>query len=396
MTNKIQEANLAMVVSKTFSGLNVNALRYLLPLWIAPLTGVTFRCVFAAVAFWIIGYWAKPETASVKDKIYLFLLGAVGIYGYMFSYLMGLSKTTPVSAAIFTSMQPIWVFILSVFFFNEKATVMKIVGILVGLGGALLCISTQKSDDLASDAFSGNLFCLVSSVIYAVYLILSNRFLKRTGPYTLMRYTFSGAAVSSLIVMAFVGYEASLTTPPLHFWPIALLLFVLIFPTVISYLLIPTGLKYLSTTVVAIYGYLILVVASIVSFLVGQDRFSWEQLGAMLLICVGVYWGLRAMITVVTAMSMIQIPILCMKLQLSPRNNTPIMTAVKGSMQPNTAVVVEPTCWTARIRVRSDISVGTKARRIRSTPISQEGMGVSISRFTIKFNKKMNAPDSKT
>ena len=44
-------------------------------------TGVTFRCVFAAVAFWIIGYWAKPETASVKDKIYLFLLGAVGIYG---------------------------------------------------------------------------------------------------------------------------------------------------------------------------------------------------------------------------------------------------------------------------------------------------------------------------
>lgn len=94
---------------------------------------------------------------------------------------------------------------------------MKIVGILVGLGGALLCISTQKSDDLASDAFSGNLFCLVSSVIYAVYLILSNRFLKRTGPYTLMRYTFSGAAVSSLIVMAFVGYEASLTTPPLHF-----------------------------------------------------------------------------------------------------------------------------------------------------------------------------------
>ena len=117
MTNKIQEANLAMVVSKTFSGLNVNALRYLLPLWIAPLTGVTFRCVFAAVAFWIIGYWAKPETASVKDKIYLFLLGAVGIYGYMFSYLMGLSKTTPVSAAIFTSMQAIWGFYFVGFLF---------------------------------------------------------------------------------------------------------------------------------------------------------------------------------------------------------------------------------------------------------------------------------------
>ena len=285
MIRKTSEANLAMVVSKTFSGPNVNALRYLLPLWIAPLTGVTYRCVFAAVAFWIIGYWAKPEKASVKDKLFLFLLGAIGIYGYMFTYLMGLSKTTPVSAAIFTSMQPIWVFLLSALFLQEKITTMKIIGILVGLSGALLCISTQKSDDLASDALSGNLFCLTSSVIYAVYLILSNQFLKKTGTYTLM-----GAAVSSLIVLSFTGYDAPLTTPPLQFWPIALLLFVLIFPTVISYLLIPIGLKYLNTTVVSIYGYLILIVASIVSFAVGQDRFGWEQVVAMILICIGVYW----------------------------------------------------------------------------------------------------------
>ena len=37
------------------------------------------------------------------------------------------------------------------------------------------------------------------------------------------------------------------------------------FPTVISYLLIPVGLKYLKTTLVAIYGYLILIVATITS-----------------------------------------------------------------------------------------------------------------------------------
>lgn len=289
MMNTIAKANGAMVLSKVFGGLNVNALRYLLPLWVAPLTGVTFRCVFAAVAFWIIGCWAKPETSSTRDKIALFLMGAIGMYGYMFSYLMGLSRTTPVSAAIFTSMQPIWVFIMSVLFYREKITVMKVLGIVIGLSGALLCIATQESSDLATDAFTGNLYCLGSSIVFVVYLILSNRFLKKTGTFTLLRYTFSGAAVSSLIVMFVTGYDAPLTTPPLHFWPIAVLLFVLIFPTVVSYLLIPVGLKYLSTTVVAIYGYLILIVATIVSFAMGQDRFSWEQVGAILLICVGVY-----------------------------------------------------------------------------------------------------------
>lgn len=146
----------------------MNALKYLLPLWISPLTGVTLRCTFAALAFWIIGMFTKPETSTRREKILLFLLGALGIYGFMFFYLLGLSKTTPVSSSIFSSLQPIWVFILSVIFFKETITKMKITGILIGLGGALLCILTQKSDDLASDAFTGNLLCLLSSIAYAI------------------------------------------------------------------------------------------------------------------------------------------------------------------------------------------------------------------------------------
>ena len=200
MKNKVREANIYMIISKTFSGLNMNALKYLLPLWISPLTGVTLRCTFAALAFWIIGMFTKPETSTRREKILLFLLGALGIYGFMFFYLLGLSKTTPVSSSIFSSLQPIWVFILSVIFFKETITKMKITGILIGLGGALLCILTQKSDDLASDAFTGNLLCLLSSLAYAIYLIASNRILKHVGVMTMLRYTFSGAAFSAIVV----------------------------------------------------------------------------------------------------------------------------------------------------------------------------------------------------
>ena len=290
MKNKIREANIYMIISKTFSGLNMNALKYLLPLWISPLMGVTLRCTFAALAFWIIGMFTKPETSSRREKILLFLLGALGIYGFMFFYLLGLSKTTPVSSSIFSSLQPIWVFILSVIFFKETITKMKITGILIGLGGALLCILTQKSDDLASDAFTGNLLCLLSSLAYAIYLIASNRILKHVGVMTMLRYPFSGAAFSAIIVSGFTGFETTLFTLPIHWKPMAVLAFVLIFPTVISYLLIPVGLKYLKTTLVAIYGYLILIVATITSLALGQDRFSWSQLIAVLLICSSVYF----------------------------------------------------------------------------------------------------------
>lgn len=287
--NKQVEANLSMIVSKALGGFNMNALKYLLPLWISPVTGVTFRLVFGAAAFWLIDIFCKPEDSTTRQKCQLFILGALGIYGYMFFYLLGISKTTPVSSSIFVSLEPIWVFIIAVLFYKEKVTWMKILGIGMGLGGAILCISTQGSDDLASNAPLGNFMCLVSSLVYAIYLVFSNRLLKGVGDMTMLKYTFLGAAVMSVIVNAIYGFDAPVLRMSLFSTPVLVLLFVLIFPTTISYLLLPIGLKYLKTTLVAIYGYLILIVATVTSFILGQDRFSWTQLGAIILICASVY-----------------------------------------------------------------------------------------------------------
>ena len=75
-----------------------------------------------------------------------------------------------------------------------------------------------------------------------------------------------------------------------HWTAWAVLAFVLIFPTYLSYFLVPIGLKYLKTTVVAIYSYLILVVTTVVSLALGQDRFSWTQAVAIAMICISVYF----------------------------------------------------------------------------------------------------------
>lgn len=235
--NRQVEANLSMVVSKALGGLNMNALKYLLPLWIAPVTGVTFRLVFGAAAFWLIDIFCKPENSTIRQKWQLFILGALGIYGYMFFYLLGISKTT----------------------------------------------------DLASNAPLGNLMCLASSLVYAVYLVFSNRLLKGVGDMTMLKYTFLGAAVMAVVVNTIYGFDAPILKMSLFSTPMLVLLFVLVFPTTISYLLLPLGLKYLKTTLVAIYGYLILIVATVTSFVLGQDRFSWTQLAAIVLICASVY-----------------------------------------------------------------------------------------------------------
>lgn len=294
MKDKKLEANLSMIASRIMAGLNMNGLKFLLPLWLGALTGVTVRCLFAAVAFWITGWFVKEAPATRQERLKLFLLGALGLYGFMFCYLVGISKTTPISSAIFNSMQPIWVFLISIFFLREKVTLMKIIGIALGFGGAMLCILTQGSDDLAHDAFTGNMLCMISSIVFAIYLIVSKKLLSEVGLVTMMKYIFGGAAVSGVIVSSIAGWDAPLFTDAWqgnwHWMPWAVLVFILIFPTFLGYFLMPIGLKYLKTTVVAIYSYLILVVTTIVSFSLGQDHFSWSQAIAIAMICVSVYF----------------------------------------------------------------------------------------------------------
>lgn len=289
MNNTIK-ANISVILSKIFSGIDKSALKYLSPLWVTAVSGTMFRCVFGAIVFWTIGFFSKSDNkTSTREKLILLLLGALFLYGYMFFTLLGLGKTTPVSASIFSSLQPIWVFILTLIFFKGKATLMKVLGIGVGLGGALLCTFTEQSKDLASDPFLGNIYCLISSLAYAIYLVLSNRVLKDVNIVTMMKYVFTGAAITSIIITLCSGFEAPVLSMPIDSTPFLVLLFVLIFPTVLTNILIPIGLEYLDTTTVAIYGYLVLIVATVTSLILGQDKFSWMQMGAILMICSSVY-----------------------------------------------------------------------------------------------------------
>ena len=118
--NNYTKGSLALFVARIFSGLNVNVLGYLLPLWIAPLACVTLRLLFGSAVFLIVGIYAKPENIASGDKLKLVALGAFGIFGYMSLYALSLSYTTPVSFAIFNAMQPLWVVIVSAVIYRES------------------------------------------------------------------------------------------------------------------------------------------------------------------------------------------------------------------------------------------------------------------------------------
>lgn len=289
MMNGYAKGSLALLVARTFSGLNVNAMGYLLPVWIAPLGCVTLRLCFGAAVFWLVSIFGKPENVSRSDKLKLIALGSLGIFGYMSLYALSISYTTPVNFAIFNAMQPLWVVVASALIYHESIGGKKLFGLAVGFSGAMLCILSEPGAGLATNSQLGNMLAIGASVIYSVYLVFSARLVGHLSSVTILRYTFSSAAVVALLAASFFGFEAPMFGGSLHWKPFAVLSFVLLFPTVITYFLIPVGMKYLKSAVVALYGYVTLIVATVVSFIIGMDRFDPVILLSLLLIGVSIY-----------------------------------------------------------------------------------------------------------
>lgn len=289
MGNKVT-GNVAMAFSKICSGLNQNALRYLQPTWMDAVSGVFLRLVFAGASFWLIGLFTKPaRNVRWKDRLALLLMGMVLVYGYMLGLLFALTYSTPVSSSLIICTEPVWVLLMAAWFFHRPITKSKVLGIALGMAGCLVCILTQKSDAVATDPLLGNLCGLGGAIFYSIYLVASKGLLRRIDNITFNKWIFLGGAVAATAGVAIHGLHAPVLAQGLTSLPMLVLLFVLVFPSTVSYLLVAVGIKDLPSTVVAIYGYVILIVSMAASYALGQDRFSWEQGLAVVLIVVSVY-----------------------------------------------------------------------------------------------------------
>lgn len=291
-TTSFLMANIFVIVANTFYGLNINALKYLMPKWISPSTATMIRCVFAALMFYLISYFVKSswnEKVSLRDYMILALLGAVGTLGYWELYTFGLNLTSPVDASIIMSTSPIWVLLLASIVFKEKITTRKIIGLAVGFTGCLLVILKQSTGS-TNNHITGDLVCALSALILSFNIIFSKKLLMKYHPLTTLRITFLSAGVLSIpFTLIFFKFDAPIFTSQTEPFPLLIFVAMLIFPTVISHLLVDIGEKRLPVTIYSMYKYVILVVASTSAILLGQDSLNWYQPLAAVMIFYSVY-----------------------------------------------------------------------------------------------------------
>ena len=243
-----------------------------------------------AVVFWIASLFTRREHVPPRDLLLFFFASLLGIVLNQGTYVLGVSKTSPIDASVVTTTTPIFVMIIAALYLREPITGKKILGVVVGAAGALLLILSGAhlvSGRTGSGSVSGDLLWLFAQLSFATYFVVFKKLISRYSPVTLMKWMFLYATACCLPF----GYSdlKAVGWAELGWANYAQIAYAVRGATVLAYLLMPIGQKNLRPTVASSYNYVQPLVATLVAVSLGMDTFGWLKGVAVLLVFAGVY-----------------------------------------------------------------------------------------------------------
>ena len=112
-------------------------------------------------------------SAMKKEWKNFLFLGFIGIAMEGLCQTASGAFTSSGRSALFGAGAPVFTLIFSFLFLKEKATFLKIAGIAIGMGGAILMLMTQGGDMYAGkNSIIGDLLALASGMFWGLYTVL--------------------------------------------------------------------------------------------------------------------------------------------------------------------------------------------------------------------------------
>lgn len=266
------------------------AIRELTPLALVVLrTSGTAAILFAFSALTPRRRGSQQFTRSEFRELFLYSLLGASINQVCF--LEGLSRTTATNASVMFVCVPLMTLAFAVMLGREKATWTGVIGIVIGLVGALILILPKGNLDFSSQATFGNLLLLIGGASFALYLVLTRPILARHDPLRVMSWVF---LFSALTVLPFgVADVIQLGSTGMSNAGWASVAYVVIGATVFPYMLNSWALVRVTASVVAVYILLQPVVAGTMGRIFLGESFGPNTALAATLVVAGVLISVR-------------------------------------------------------------------------------------------------------
>ncbi|XLS28947.1 DMT family transporter [Flavobacteriaceae bacterium M23B6Z8] len=281
-------AILAAFGASTIYALNHVIAKDVMPLYIKPYGFIFLRVSGAAVLFLLISSWGPKERIAKADWLRLVACALFGMVINMLMFFKGLSLSTPINSAVIITISPILLLILSAIWIKERVTWLKIIGVFIGLAGALtLVLFGAEIRQDAPNIPLGNTLFIINATSYSIYLIIVRPLTKKYHTLTLMKWLFLIAVVINFPITISEFNEVEWRTLP--FEAVWKMVFVVVGTTFLTYLLNLYALKELPATTIGAFIYLQPLLTIVFAAILGADSLNTVKIIAASLVFAGVY-----------------------------------------------------------------------------------------------------------
>ena len=224
-----------------------------------------------------------PKRKTIPKILKLCLFQTV--LQYLFFY-VGLANTDGTKASIIEAMNVfVAILIASLLYRQEKLTLQKIVGCIIGFIGVLFVNGTGNGVDYHITLF-GEGFIFFSTVSYGFSSIYTQRYSKDENPVLLSGWQF----ILGGLIMILCGYGMGGHLESFSFRSIMILCY-LAAVSAVAYTIWSLLLKYNSVSKVAVFGFMTPVFGFVLSAIClnEKDALGFSAVLALVLVCVGIY-----------------------------------------------------------------------------------------------------------
>jgi len=261
-----------------------------------PFALTFFRFLFALPFIFTIFYIREPGNLLPHGRQWpaLILLGFIGTFCYHALFFTSLKYTTAMNSSLIGAMNPMVTTLLAVMFFSERLTPLRVFGIILSFSGVFLFITNGDLRLISQFQFNkGDLLMLIAICFFAVYSLLSRRYMKLylLSPLMVTAYTF---LICVIISIPFVLWEKPATylfSATASGW--LSILYMSVFASVLGYLIQMVAIQHIGAPRTAIFINLVPIFTIIQSVTILGESITLIKLIAAAIVISGVYLATR-------------------------------------------------------------------------------------------------------
>ena len=256
---------------------------------LTPLALAQLRVLGAAIIY-VIAFLATRRIRRLqftqRKWIFLVAMAANGIALNQLTFIGGMARSTVAHTGLIVALGPVMVLLIAVVVRLEALTVWKLAGMVVAFGGVGI-LTADKVGQGSSGHRVGDLILLVSTLVFAIYTVLVKEVATQFDSLTLNTLIF---VLGATMMLPFCAHAVVVTNwaalSAQAWWGLA---FIIIFGSVISYLVFAYVMTELAASRAAAFNYLQPVIASGLGIWILSERLTSKVLIGGGFILAGVY-----------------------------------------------------------------------------------------------------------